>query len=217
MPPALQRGAHGGDGGCTAAALVALGVWSTLAAAIAALDARIAPLHEKFLKTRGSCDESEAGVRGMQWHLEAMHAAIKAPGWHVEKLDIHPTHLVIGVTNNRWAIKKPNARLEWQSLKYPGYAANAPSVSSEAWHHTIAIDDGNLHDFSLAAERRAKGKVEATVASAMWLRDDDNQPDRNKGLMRTIRKVWRLSKCIASVGAGCRGQCKRKRGDAQQQ
>ena len=51
VPPALQRGEHGGDGGCTAAALVALGVWSTLGAAFAALDAQIAPL-PKSLQSR---------------------------------------------------------------------------------------------------------------------------------------------------------------------
>ena len=52
--------AHGGDGGCTAVALTTLGVWPLVAAAAAALDAQIAPLHQKWLSVRGPCDEAWA-------------------------------------------------------------------------------------------------------------------------------------------------------------
>jgi hypothetical protein len=218
VPPALWEVAHGGDGGCTAATLVALGVYSTLAEAIAALDAPIGPLHQKFVSTRGACAEREAGIRGEQWHDEAIKAAVLDAGWHVRKLAIDSTHadrvslatelargkyLFFGVTNNRWAIKKRN--MPEFHLKYDDYAENAPIDPEQNWQHTIAAINGYLIDFA----------SRFSVKEAMWL-GDDNQPDPAKGFMRTTRKVWRLSKCIASVGAGCTGQCKRKRDDAQQ-
>ena len=48
-----------------------------------------------------------------------------------------------------------------------------------------------------------------SVKEAMWLRDN-NQPDPAKGYMRTTRKVWRISKCVANEH-GCTGGCERKR------
>ena len=221
VPPASDNEvAHGGDGGCAAVALVALGVWLTLAEAIAALDAQIAPLHQKFVSIQKFvCAESEAGIPGEQWHEEAICEAVKAAGWHVHKLHIHPTHakkvslatelargkyLFFGKTNNRWAIKRRNGRPEFH-LKYDGHAVDAPTDPEQNWHHTVAVINGQMLDF----------KSKFSVKEAMWLRDD-NQPDPAKGYMRTTRKVWRLSKCIASAGKPCRGQCKRKRDGTQQ-
>ena len=216
MPPASDTEvAHGGDGGCSAVALVALGVWLTLAEAKAALDAQIAPLHQKFLSIQKFvCAESEAGIRGVQWHDEAIWAAVLAAGWHVRRLDIHPTHakkdslatelargkyLFFGKTNNRWAIKKRNGRPEFH-LKYDGYTEDAPTDPEQNWHHTVAVINGQMLDF----DAKFSGK------EAMWLRDN-NQPDPDKGYMRTTRKVWRVSKCVASEH-GCTGGCEGKRG-----
>ena len=62
----------------------------------------------------------------------------------------------------------------------------------------IAISNGNLLDFDLVEDRRRdrSGGGPATVKSAMWLRDD-NTPDPAKGYMRTILKVWRITKKAA--------------------
>jgi len=198
---------HGGDGGCTAVALVNIGVWPNLGAAVAALDAQIPILHAKFVRERGGCDESEAGIRGEQWHTEAIANAVKAAGWHIRTVTIHPTHpekvslkqelkhgsfLTIGVTNNRWV--KVVGLKERLQLKYPDYPANAPAISTDGWVHSIAIVDGRVRDFHLNEP-----------LSSLWLQGD-NQPNRNKGYMRSIRKVWRVFKCT-QPGTGCKGKC----------
>jgi len=213
MPPASDEAVeHGGDSGCTAVALTTLGVWSSVAAAAAALDAQIAPLHQKWLRERGPCEESEAGIRGEQWHEEAISNAIKAADWHVRALVIHPTkadavslqselargrYLVFGVTNNRW-YKRVKGKPKPQKLKYPGWPADAPRHSTAGWHHAVAVKDGQLRDHD-ATEPLA----------SLWLRSD-NQPDRDKGWLRSIRKVWQIYPCTRP-GSGCRGKCAHKR------
>ena len=202
---------HGGDGGCTAVALTTLGVWPTLAEAVAALDAQIAPLHAKWQRLRGQCEEAEAGLTGEQWHDEAILNAIKAKGWHVRKLVLHPTkaaavslkaelghgrYLVFGVTNNEWS-KRVKGKVKPQPLKYPGWPADAPHGSAAGWMHTVAIVDGRLRDFDAS--------MRLTAEHPLWLRKD-NQPDREKGWLRSIRAVWRVFPC-SRPGDGCRGEC----------
>ena len=48
----------------TTAALATLGVWPSVAEAVAALNDEIAPLHKKWERERGLCEESEAGIHG---------------------------------------------------------------------------------------------------------------------------------------------------------
>ena len=205
--------AHGGDGGCTAVALTTLGVWPSDVEAAVALDAQIAPLHEKWLRERGSCDESEAGIRDEQWHEEAIWNAIIAAGWHVKRLALDPTkadrlktelahgrYLVFGVTNNRWC-KRVKGTVRLQPLKYPDWSADAPRLSSVDWHHSVAIVDGQLRDHATT--------MPLTSEHPLWLRAD-NQPDRDKGWLRSIRKVWRIYPCTRP-GSSCRGGCARKR------
>ena len=118
-PPAASQDGEtrsDGSGSCTAAALSAIGVFASAAEAARGLDAQIAPLHEKLCRERGSCAESEAGVRGEQWHPEATKRAVVAAGWHIRTLAIDPaqptcvdlktvlrsgSYLLVGVTNNR--------------------------------------------------------------------------------------------------------------------
>lgn len=213
LPPALSAEEvaqgdsmeHGGDGGCTASAMVEIGVWSSKEAAVADLDAQIAPMHQELQRRWGrACDESEAGIHGEQWHEEAIKRAVVARGWHFHKVKIDATDaqavdlkdtlkagrfFTIGVTNNRWykGAKK-------QQLKYPNYHANAPAVNSAGWIHSIAIVDGRVLDHHINE-----------VLSSLWLRAD-NQPNPDKGYMRSIRKVWRVTKCC-NPGTGCRGAC----------
>jgi site-specific DNA-methyltransferase (adenine-specific) len=89
LPPALSAEEvaqgdsmeHGGDGGCTASAMVEIGVWSSKEAAVADLDAQIAPMHQELQRRWGeACKEDEAGIHGEQWHEEAIKRAVVAQG-----------------------------------------------------------------------------------------------------------------------------------------
>ena len=205
-PPAASKDGEtsGGDGGCTAAALSSIGVFPSTSAAVRRLDAEIAPLHQKLCRERGDCDESEAGVRGEQWHQEAVKRAVVAAGWHFKTLPINPTqpacvdlkatlaegsYLVVGVTNNRWYEGKKK-----QPLKYPDWPADTPAADTTGWVHSIAIVDGHVCDFQTRQP-----------LSALWL-ESNNQPQPRKGYMRTIRKVWKLHRC-SRRGTGCKGAC----------
>lgn len=200
---------HGGDGGCSARALSAIGVWTTPKKAAEAMDAQIEPLHRKFVRERGPCPQSEAGIFGEQWHEEAIKRAVIGEGWHVRKVNASVerkqtepplqseltkgSFLVFGVTNNKWA-RRVKGKAVFQRLKYPDYPADAPSAQGESWQHSIAVIDGELHDFSLREP-----------ISSLWL-GTNHQPDRHKGYMRSIRKVWRVHKCSSNDKA-CKGKC----------
>jgi hypothetical protein len=140
LPSAASKDGEtsGGDGGCTARALTAIGVYPSTSAAVRGLDAEIAPLHQKLYRERGECDEREAGVRGEQWHQEAVKRAVAAAGWHFKTLPINPTqpacvdlkaalasgsYLAVGVTNNQWYKGRKK-----QPLKYPDWPADAPAM-----------------------------------------------------------------------------------------
>jgi hypothetical protein len=214
VPPALSAEEvvlgdskeHGDGGGCTAESLVRIGVWSCKEAAVARLDAQIQPMAEELQRRRGRPLEAvEAGIAGEQWHEEAIKRAVVEQGWHFHKVKIDSTdakavdlmqalntgnYLVTGVTNNCW-YKGKKAR-----IKYPDYPADAPATSAAGWVHSIAIIDGHVRD----------GGVDELLSS-LWIRAD-NRPDPGKGYMRSIRKVWRVSKC-SRPDSGCRGACVR--------
>ena len=205
QPPAASQDGEttGGDGGCTAAALANIGVFASKGAAARALDAQIKPLHAKFVRERGECDESDAGIRGEQWHSEAICEAVKTAGWHFKTVPIHSgqakcvdlrdtlkdgSYLIIGVVNARF---QKHGKMVWL---HPGYPANAPHDNPDEWIHSIAVTDGSVQDF----DRKES-------LAALWLQAN-NQPKPEKGYMRTIRKVWRVYKCV-HPGTGCKGDC----------
>ena len=213
QPPAASQDGEttGGDGGCTAAALANIGVFASKGAAAKALDAQIKPLHAKFVRERGECDESDAGIRGEQWHLEAICEAVKTAGWHFKTVPIHSgqakcvdlrdtlkdgLYLIIGVVNARF---EKHRKMVWL---HKGYPANAPHDNPDEWIHSIAVTDGSVQDFTRKES-----------LAALWLQAN-NQPKPEKGYMRTIRKVWRVYKCV-HPGTGCKGDCaaSRKRSD----
>ena len=200
-----SAGLNGGDGGCTASAMKDIGVWESKEAAVVALNAQIGPMHEELERRWGKkCDVSEAGIEDEQWHEEAIKRAVVAQGWHFKKLKIDATdpkavglkeelrdgsYFMIGVTNNAWV--RGSKR---QKLKYPGYNATAPAVDAAGWVHSVAIMNGRLLDHG----------ANESLAS-LWL-GSKNQPNPHKGYMRSIRKVWRMTKCC-NHGTGCRGEC----------
>ena len=213
LPPA-EKVEMGGDGGCTAEALVNIGVYvdpntkedreTSLSAAKLSLNCQIDPVHNKFCTERGVCERGEVGEDNVQWHEEVIAKAVKGEGWHFKKVQINPnnkecvdlnevlkmgSYLLIGVTNNKW--KKGT---KWIT-KYPGYSVNAPCKEPWKWVHSIAIVDGKVRDFC---------NPELEIQSLRILKN--NQPNSKMGYMRTIRKVWRVYKCN-KPGVGCKGKC----------
>ena len=171
-------------------ALTKIKVWSSKSAAVAALDAQIPVLHAKW----SDKDESEAGMRGDYWHMEAVTAAVINARWHMRKvttLGATGSYLVIGVTNNVWT---QNGKTFL--TKYPEYPADAPHTDPTPWVHSIAVIDGVIHDFTLR-----------TSARYLWL-DENGQPDPARGYMRTIRRIYRLTKCTG--GHDCKGACNKR-------
>lgn len=177
--------------------------WPNEAAAAAALDAEIVAIHTKFCTERGECEESEAGIRGVQWHPEVIKRAVTKVDFHFHTVHIDNTHpqkvvlkemlkdgmyFVIGLTNNQWYKGKRRC------LKYPNEPINGPVVSPEKWSHSIAIVDGCIRD----------GGVYAPLSSLFL--GTNNQPNPSKGYMRSIRKVWRVFPC-GNPGTGCKGKC----------
>jgi hypothetical protein len=194
----------GGDGSCSATALVKMGVFDSVPDAKRALDDMIPAFHEELQRLRGPCDQKEAGIPGEQWHVSIINKVAIAQGFHVKKVMIETTnhnavklkdvlkvgnYLVIGTTNNLWYNGSKR-----QPLKYPDEPVNGPVVDRVAWNHSIAVVNGLIRDSDLE-----------TPISSLWLKDN-NKVNPDKGYMREIRAVFRVFKC-RNPGKGCRGEC----------
>ena len=103
--------------------------------------------------------------------------------------------LIMGVTNNCWYKEGKK-----QPLKYPKDPVDGPVVDPSKWIHSIAIVNGTVFDPPLKEP-----------LSSLSLRDD-NQPDPKKGYMRSIHRVYRVTKC-SNPGTGCRGACAERQGE----
>ena len=210
-PAATQTPMHGGDGGCTAMALVKLGVWTSLDAATKALDAEIGRLHGELVRTQGGCIEGEAGILGERWHVKAVKNALKRIGWHVSKVHIDPTHpervqlrevlkqgryVAIGVINSRrWSELACSKEVVMQPPGYSNEPIGDLTSSPERSMRTIAIVDGKLRDY---------GVTEPICSLSL---QDDNQPDPEKGYMHSLYSVWRVSEYIEPNTSSKRARC----------
>ena len=189
---------------------------------------RSIPAATKGLNGQIDAKNGRHGFKDKQYAESTFKAAVVAKGFEIEELDdISETNtgflktelnrhggmfIVGGVINNEWYLKnlRSGKPCQWEDPNYlnkflnhpnaregddvaPGIDdSTQPSFGSGAdtgWHHLIAISNGNLLDFD----------KKYSVNEAMWL-GDDNQPDPTKGYMRTIRKVWRITKKPAVAG-----------------
>ena len=196
----------GGEGATSAAAVLAhLFYARSHTAATAAIDNQVDP-QDRF-----------SGIKGHQYSETTFKRTVGAAGYFMDELDLKKcsinsafnsdgVYIVAGVTNNKWCLKNlrsgnPRPWADPNLLKYNGKKGDdvapgiddstQPSFGSGAdtgWHHLIAISNGNLLDFDSMY----------SVREAMWL-GEDNQPDPNRSYMRTIRKVWRITKKPAAA------------------
>jgi len=207
-----------GNGGCTAEALYRLGLYSSHNAAEVALDQYITPTADEMRKFREHTEDSDMGTRGEMWHELVIMKAVYHAGYHAKKLliekdrqgavDLHEAlssgekYFVIGVTNNKWTKKCKGGRQKVQPIKYQGYKPDAARHNGDgAWTHSIAIANKEIRDATF---------VESV--NSLWIDRKTNFVDRNRGYMRHIYKVYKITRCCATadVRPTCKGQCTRK-------
>ena len=201
-----------GEGGCSARALKSLNVFKTVKLAKDALNIQIAAVEEDFCnRSKNNIGKphnnlTSAGITDEEWHVETIKRTICTQGFHFKRLESNIGHVncvdlieqfkkgsyfVIGTTNNQWY----NEHGKKQPLKFPDYAADHPGKNARLWVHAIAIKNGKVFD-----------QPTTTTLGSLWIKPENNMPDRDKGIMRMFHKVWRVYKCTKQ-NTNCRGQC----------
>ena len=201
-----------GEGGCSARALKSLNVFKTVKLAKDALNIQIAAVEEDFCNRRKNNigkphnNLTSAGITDEEWHVETIKRTICSQGFHFKRLESNIGHVncvdlnkefkkgsyfVIGTTNNQWY----NEHGKKQPLKFPDYDADHPGKNARLWVHAIAIKNGKVFD-----------PPTTTTLGSLWIKPENNMPDRDKGIMRMFHKVWRVYKCTKQ-NTNCRGQC----------
>ena len=161
---------------------------------------------KKVKKRKQRNNLTSAGITDEEWHVETIKRTICSQGFHFKRLESNIGHIncvdlneqfkkgsyfVIGTTNNQWY----NEHGKKQPLKFPDYAADHPGKNARLWVHAIAIKNGKVFD-----------QPTTTTLGSLWIKPENNMPDRDKGIMRMFHKVWRVYKCTKQ-NTNCRGQC----------
>ena len=176
-----------GSGGCTAWALSKLHVFDSVDSATRGLNANI-----------GSCPWSRENDT---WHSQVVRRAVINRQYHMKKVDLRSEHLgtllkkgdylIDGVLNSSYV------------YLYGGFEIRQPTVPDDtttpysneaAWRHSVAVSNGRIleKEFTMGAKW-------------LWLREN-NVPDRERGYMYKIFKVYRMYACNRP-GQGCGGGC----------
>lgn len=178
--------------GSTAKALVNLGVFASVATAVDALDAQIVEAHQKLDqngKRKRGLSETEAGIRGVWWHLKAVSLAVHHAGWHFKK-----------VFTQRGHAKRVDLREELMRGAYLVIGVREPD-DLEKWAYTVGVSGGRV-------KRVNRSDLEPIANLCL---DENNRPDpRRSTFMCDIKDVYRLDKCSnpeAQKRGECRGEC----------
>lgn len=214
-PPAIVLDSLG-SGGCTAAALVALGVFSTVAEASCSLDSFIGPVHEEVCKLSPklkACRES-AGTPGMAWSVDVVKRAVTSQGYHFKKvrlanlsaaIDAGHKLLLDGILNSAYCL--PSSRKRRHLFTRAELQDSDPARDSGSWRHSIAIVAGKIvDDAHLSAPLGMPPCPGRISAGCLHLRDGRACKDR--GYLREVCKAYRIFVC-QSQECGCRGNCDR--------
>jgi len=200
--PGRRTGEIVGNGACTAVALTSLKVFDNKSDAIKALDARILVF---MLTIRPDFRTPEhVGVAGDRWHQDIVKQAVVSMGYHFHKLDLNivslkdalksGTYLVDGVMNNSHLRRGHHGKMYW--IEQDPADSSDPRTEEMKWRHSIAVRDGRVLDPNYGTDMSVR---------YLWL-DANNEPDRDKGYMLKLLKVYRIFKCKTG-DAKCRGEC----------
>jgi hypothetical protein len=189
------------DGKCTAYSLLHLGIFPDMETAVTALDAMAAQiLAKRRSEVFGDYPEDKVYKKGEEWHLEVIKAVVVAKGFHFKKLDLSKVDLkeelasgsffLDGVLNNTFI--KGRRRFETDD------DTSDPAQDEKRWRHAIAVKDGMVY------EQPGAFHGKPFTAKYLWI-DDENRADLQRGYMRKILRVYRVSRCTSSEP--CRGKC----------
>ena len=187
-------------GACWANTLARAGIFASVTAATAALDAQIEELGK------------DAGIPGDTWHLRAIDRAVCRAGHRIKALpadcpmrDVleHGTYAVEGIQNKVWYLG--NQKVDVWGPEMPG-----PDVAPSEWRHVVCVKDGKILDWEFAGDGAPLSDRGVQSLSALRLRAD-NTVDVHKGYFRSIHKVYELTPgvqeglqaCARRDGWGC--------------
>ena len=175
-----------GSGGCTAHTLEELNVFATVAAAMTALNRNgEIELQKRIQQFGGDYETAKVYVPNDKWCSVVIKTTCIENGFDFKKLKLKEVKLSDELKSGLFFIDGIQNR-DWQKrVKYvndPAYKGAGPDTDPKSWRHSIAVIDGMIHEQN----------DEKILTKWLWL-NDDNTVDVNKGYMRNILKVYRLT------------------------
>merc|ERR1711920_350042 len=146
-------GSHGGgaidSGGCTAIALVKLGLFELEAEARTALNREM-----PWFASKGRRDLAEyAGTVDVSWHPRVVQKVVTERGFHFRKVELATTclttefkkgaFLVDGILNDEY---KKLVRGKYKTVRNHPMDKTSPRTKEGAWRHCVAVVDGRVLD-----------------------------------------------------------------------
>eukprot|EP01043_Picozoa_sp_COSAG02_P054141 COSAG02_NODE_6083_length_3814_cov_6.730283_1_plen_757_part_00 len=179
-----------GSGGCTAFSLYQLGVFSSTEDATRKLNYYGEKQLQKLRDDNGgSYERSRVYVKNDSWSSEVIKRAVVAAGFDFKKLDLDSDDVCLkrDLKNGEYLLDgvQNQDHTRHQGSVYtnvPGYSPG-PAEAPMHWRHAIAIRDGKVYEQN----------ADVFSTNYLWLKAD-NRPDVNKGYMREVLKVYKITK-----------------------
>jgi len=182
-----------GSGGCVAVALQKLLKFTSQKQAALALD----EMREEHRKAVRPDQDNEAflGIPSQTWHIEIVKKVVVEEGYDfrdqkkkakailkAQKAGETATYLVDGVVNDHYTRPFDSKIIKPYCEDATDYGT--PRTHPHHWAHTVAVKTEGYKAYVF--------QDRWMPLSVLWL-DEDGRPDKEKGLMYEIRKVYRVS------------------------
>eukprot|EP01047_Picozoa_sp_COSAG01_P061298 COSAG01_NODE_7636_length_3119_cov_1.363907_1_plen_640_part_00 len=179
-----------GNGGCSAFGLYQLGLFRSTEDAKCKLnyfgEKQLQKLRDE---NGGSYERKRVYVKNDSWSSEVIKRTVVAEGFDFEKLQLNSDdvclkrelkrgkYLLDGVQNQDHTRHQGSVY-----TNVPGYSPG-PAEAPMHWRHAIPIIDGKVYEQN----------ADVFSIQYLWLKDD-NRPNINKGYMREVLKVYKITK-----------------------